>query len=148
MEAFSKEFSVVFKQVIAWGDMDAFQHVNNARYYRYIESARIQYMVDMGMFDNDVMSVVSHNSCQYLYPVTYPDTLHIGVNVVEMRNSSFSMSYTLYSEKQQRVVTKASAVVVAMQADGLSKRPLPQVIRENILALEARAGRDVKQLTK
>lgn len=148
MDELLAKFPVVFTQVVAWGDMDAFQHVNNARYYRYIESARIQYMVEMGMFDNDVVNVVSHNSCQYLHPVTYPDTLHIGVSVVEMRNSSFSMSYTLFSEKQQCVVTKASAVVVAMQEDGLAKRALPQIIRNNIIALEAKVGNEVAEPTK
>lgn len=145
MDELLANFPVVFKQVVAWGDMDAFKHVNNARYYRYIESARIQYMVDMGMFDNNVVNVVSHNSCQYLRPVTYPDTLHIGVTVVEMRNSSFSMHYTVVSEQHQCVVTKATAVVVAMQEDGMAKRALPQVIRENIINLEAKAGNEVAQ---
>jgi len=28
---------------VAWGDMDAFGHVNNTRYFRYFETARIAY---------------------------------------------------------------------------------------------------------
>lgn len=35
---------VIHEQAVAWGDMDAFGHVNNVLYYRYIESARIKYM--------------------------------------------------------------------------------------------------------
>lgn len=146
MNDFEKMFPVVFKQVVAWGDMDAFKHVNNALYYRYIESARIQYMSEIGMFLNDVMTVVSQNRCQYLHPVEYPDTLCIGVNVTEIRNSSFTMHYTLFSEQQQQVVTLAGAVVVAMNDEGTGKRALPEVIRENIIALEAKLGNTVEQL--
>ena len=32
-------YPVVHRQTIAWGDMDAFGHVNNVQYYRYIERA-------------------------------------------------------------------------------------------------------------
>ena len=36
-------FPVVVAIPVAWGDMDAFQHVNNTVYFRYFESARIAY---------------------------------------------------------------------------------------------------------
>ncbi len=34
-------YPVIYEQKVAWGDMDAFGHVNNVQYYRYIESSRI-----------------------------------------------------------------------------------------------------------
>lgn len=37
------DYPVIYNQNVAWGDMDAFGHVNNTVYYRYIESARICY---------------------------------------------------------------------------------------------------------
>ena len=30
-------YPVIYEQKVAWGDMDAFGHVNNVQYYRYIE---------------------------------------------------------------------------------------------------------------
>ncbi len=35
-------------QQVAWGDMDAFGHVNNVHYYRYMESARIALFRSVG----------------------------------------------------------------------------------------------------
>ncbi len=29
-------YPVIYDQKVAWGDMDAFGHVNNVQYYRYI----------------------------------------------------------------------------------------------------------------
>lgn len=39
-----KQYPVIYEQTVAWGDMDAFGHVNNAMYYRYVESARLAYL--------------------------------------------------------------------------------------------------------
>jgi acyl-CoA thioester hydrolase len=36
-----REFPVQVEIPVAWGDMDAFGHVNNVVYFRYFESARI-----------------------------------------------------------------------------------------------------------
>ena len=33
---------------IRWGDMDAMNHVNNARYFRYLETCRIDWMQSIG----------------------------------------------------------------------------------------------------
>jgi methylphosphotriester-DNA--protein-cysteine methyltransferase len=41
--------SVSISIPVAWGDMDAYQHVNNAMYARWIESARIAFFTRVGL---------------------------------------------------------------------------------------------------
>ena len=43
MEELIGAYPVVITIPIAWGDMDAFQHVNNTVYFKHFESARISY---------------------------------------------------------------------------------------------------------
>ena len=43
MQDLIRAYPVTIEFPIAWGDMDAFQHVNNVMYLRYFESARIAY---------------------------------------------------------------------------------------------------------
>ena len=86
------QFPIVYEQKVAWGDMDAFGHVNNVMYYRYIESARIEYFDRLNVFDQDVLTVVASSQCKYLKPVFYPDVLHIGARVEEMRNSALHLT--------------------------------------------------------
>ena len=78
------EFSIVQPQTVAWGEMDAFGHVNNANYYRYYESVRISYLQAIGALDNlAVMNpVVAANSCRYLVSVSYPDELEVGASSI------------------------------------------------------------------
>lgn len=129
-------FPVQYQQTVAWGDMDAFGHVNNVMYYRYIESARILYFDLVELFKHDVQVVVVHSSCQYLSPVFYPDILNIGVSVKEMKNTSMRMEYELISQQQNKVVAKAEAIIVFINAQTMEKTTIPELIRSGIEHLE------------
>jgi acyl-CoA thioester hydrolase len=130
------DYPVIYEQPVAWGDMDAFGHVNNVMYYRYIESARIRYMDELNIFQQDVYTVVASNQCKYIRPVFYPDQLKIGVRVEEMRNSALRMSYLLWSETQQTVVALSEAVIVCVNKENMNKTEIPAVIREKVTEIE------------
>ena len=130
------DYPVIYEQSVAWGDMDAFGHVNNVMYYRYIESARIRYMDELNIFQQDVYTVVAPNQCKYIRPVFYPDQLKIGVRVEEMRNSALRMSYLLWSEAQQTVVALSEAVIVCVNKENMNKTEIPAVIREKVTEIE------------
>jgi len=66
-----KQYPVIYEQTVAWGDMDAFGHVNNAMYYRYVESERLAYLVILDLRNEPVFTVVSSNQCRYLKPVVF-----------------------------------------------------------------------------
>src|SRR5690606_8768705 len=96
-----KQYPVIYEQTVAWGDMDAFGHVNNAMYYRYVESARLAYLGILDIHNEPVFTVVSSNQCRYLKPVVFPDHLKVAARIEEIRNSAVRMQYLLWSEKQQ-----------------------------------------------
>ncbi len=123
-------------QPVAWGDMDAFGHVNNVLYYRYMESARIRYMDELNIFQHDVYTVVASNQCKYIRPVFYPDQLKIGARVEEMRNSALRMSYLLWSEQQQAIVALGEAVMVCVDKENMLKLPIPEIIRQKVTKIE------------
>lgn len=130
------DYPVIYEQPVAWGDMDAFGHVNNVMYYRYIESARIRYLDELNIFQQEVYTVVASNQCKYIRPVFYPDQLKIGVRVEEMRNSALRMSYLLWSEAQQTVVAWGEAVIVCVNKENMNKTEIPAVIRKKVTEIE------------
>ncbi|MDO6644070.1 acyl-CoA thioesterase [Acinetobacter guillouiae] len=138
------QFPIVYEQKVAWGDMDAFGHVNNVMYYRYIESARIEYFDRLNVFDQDVLTVVASSQCKYLKPVFYPDVLHIGARVEEMRNSAIRMHYVLFSQQQQQIVADGEAVIVFVDKVAMKKALIPQQLRKIIIDLEAAVHNDLK----
>lgn len=137
------QYPIIYEQKVAWGDMDAFGHVNNVIYYRYIESARIYYFDQLDILAENINTVVASNQCSYRRPVIYPDTLKIGVRIEELRNSAFRMQYCLYSEQQNEVVATAEAVVVCVDQIHMKKTALPEHIRARIIQFEKSVGRDL-----
>ena len=130
------QFPIIYEQKVAWGDMDAFGHVNNVMYYRYIESARIAYFDLLNIFDQNVVTVVASSQCKYLKPVFYPDVLHVGAKVEEIRNSAIRMHYVLYSTQQQAIVADGEAVIVFVDKLEMKKTLIPERSRQAILDLE------------
>lgn len=137
-------YPVIYEQKVAWGDMDAFGHVNNVQYYRYIESARIEYFDALNVFAEETLTVVASSQCKYLKPVFYPDQLKIYTRTDEMRNSAIRMHYVLYSAQQQQIVADGEAVVVFVDKINMKKMAIPESLRRKIMALESQVGNYLK----
>ena len=131
-------YPIIHQQPIHWGEMDAFNHLNNVVYYRYAESARIGYLQALGMFDGSMVTVLAQSSCQYLRSVTYPDTLLIRMRCQRLGNTSIVMEYSYYSCAQEAIVATADAVIVRLYSDGKDKLPWSNEERERLLKLEAK----------
>ncbi|WP_251357975.1 thioesterase family protein [Kangiella sp. TOML190] len=120
-EEFKAAFPVIQPVTVAWGEMDAFQHVNNVVYLRYFESARIAYLEAMGLSakledknpeQQPIGPILADNYCRYRRPVTFPDQLFIGCKITELHEFGFSMEYQAYSAQQKTVATKGTSRVV------------------------------------
>jgi acyl-CoA thioester hydrolase len=127
------DLSVIFSTHISirWGDMDAYGHVNNTLYLRFMEEARIQLLLQMGYsLDNDQEGpVVINIQSTFLQPVIYPDTLTIDCYAAEPGNSSFMTYYKLYSQQQNSLVCEGSAKVVWINKKTNRSSPLPTSLR-------------------
>lgn len=97
------EFPVQVRFPIAWGEMDAFDHVNNVTFYRYFENARMKYFDEVGFLDlkakTGIAPVLAETSCKYMQSLTYPDNLVVGARVRSVGQTSFTMEYLIVSEK-------------------------------------------------
>lgn len=140
MQSPLKNFPSIYTQNVIWGDMDMLGHVNNVIYYRYMESARIDYFKEMNLFGHGIMMVISKSNCQYLSSVVYPDQLYIGACVEEIRNSAVRMSYTLFSEQQKKVVAIGEAVMVCLDENTQQKTNIPSKLKQLILDFEQSVG--------
>ncbi|EMI4227034.1 thioesterase family protein [Vibrio vulnificus] len=142
MELLLQDFPVVTEINVAWGEMDALQHINNVVYFRYFETARIEYFNKINLMDeikrNQIGPVLSETQCRYRIPVTFPDTLLIGSRVSEVGEDRFTMEYQVVSKKMGKVTTTGSATVVMFDFKNQSKAQLPAVLRDAISSIEAK----------
>lgn len=133
-------FPVVTEIPVAWGEMDALQHVNNVTYFRYFETARIDYFKHINMMENIAITqigpVVSETSCRYKIPVTFPDTLLVGSKITDLQDDRFTMKYQIVSKKMNKVTTLGSATVVMFDFKTNQKANLSPEILATIQQLE------------
>ena len=73
-------------------------------------------------------------------PVFYPDVLHIGARIEELRNSAFRMHYVLWSKMQNQVVATGEVVLVCVSKLDSKKVNIPDLIRNKIIQPESNVG--------
>lgn len=130
------DFPVQIKIPVAWGDMDAFQHVNNVMFFRYFESARIAYFRAIEFSEpTGVAPILAETSCKFLRPIIFPDDLIVGAKVNSIGNTSFVMEYQIHTEKLG-LVAIGEGIVVAFDYEKQTKAPVPDAVREAIQKLE------------
>ncbi|USE33817.1 acyl-CoA thioesterase [Endozoicomonas sp. SCSIO W0465] len=121
--------------------MDAFQHVNNVVYFRYFESARIDYFDKIQMMEkakgSGIGPVISHTQCFYKAPVTYPDTLLVGSRVSDVQEDRFTMEYAIFSKSMNRVTTTGTATGVMFNFVTNSKARIPEELKALIEKIES-----------
>jgi len=136
-----KHCPVVIETPVVWGDMDAFQHLNNTVYFRYFESARIAYFERLKLLEymdtTGIGPILASTSCRFKIPLTYPDTVSIGTRVSEIEEDRFTMAYVVVSHKQQKVAAEGTGLIVTFNYKENRKALLPAEIRQRIENLEA-----------
>jgi len=137
-----QEFPVVVEIPVHWGEMDYFRHVNNTVFFRYFESARIEYLDRIGfreeMENGGVGPILASTHARFRRPLTYPDTVRVGARTVEVGEDRFTMEYRLVSTRQGTVAAEGGGVLVSFDYPGGRKAPLPEPVRRAIEALEGR----------
>jgi acyl-CoA thioester hydrolase len=122
------------KQFVRWDDIDAFGHVNNAKYLTYIQEARFQWSFYQYASKNEkptlVEMVVAKAEVDYLVPI-YEGGRFYDVNlwVESVGNSSFVMGYEVVGDNGV-VHAKVKTVQVAVSMETKKSRPLTDTERE------------------
>ena len=126
------DFPVIYETDVAWGDMDAFQHVNNAVYLRYFESARIRYFEQTPMFDimqaEGVGPIVHSHRIRYRFALTYPDRILIGVRVTGVAEDRLIAAYRLVSTKHNVIAAEGDTTIVFLDYRKGGKAPIPEPV--------------------
>ena len=111
------------KQFVRWDDIDAFGHVNNAKYLTYIQEARFLWSPLLEM-------VVAKAEVDYLVPIYVGGRFYdITLWVEQIGNSSFTLGYEVIGDNGV-VHAKVKTVQVAVSMETKKSRPLTDSERE------------------
>jgi acyl-CoA thioester hydrolase len=121
---------------IRWGDMDMMGHVNNTVYFRYIESARIAWLEEVGGVPDPagIGPVIVNAHCSFLKQLKYPGDIEVSTYVGPPGRSSFEVSHEIRlvgpDGQAGAIHAEGGAKVVWVDIAAEKSVPLPDVIRE------------------
>jgi acyl-CoA thioester hydrolase len=114
------------KAFVRWNDLDAFGHVNNAKYLTYAESARIDWGQQQFAAEADsvlIQMTVARSEVDYLLPITeFEQYYDVDLWVESIGNSSFVVGYEV--SKDSVIFTKMKTVQVMIDLVSRKSRPI------------------------
>ncbi|GAA4208995.1 acyl-CoA thioesterase [Actinocatenispora rupis] len=117
---------------IRWSDLDAYRHVNNARFLTLYEEARAAVMFlaarREGITTLEAGTVIVRHEVDYLRQVDFGDPVRIELWIADIRNASFRVSYELFDDG--RLASRATSVLAPYDLDGGHPRRLSTAERE------------------
>lgn len=101
---------------LRWGDIDAYQHVNNAQYLRYLEEGRIQafqeWFGDVHSLLDEGM-VVARTEIDYVVPMLYgPVPARLTLWCSRISAASFDLAYVVGRADSEVVHARAEVTMV------------------------------------
>ena len=110
------DYAFTFYLDTRWRDLDAFQHVNNAEYATYIESARVDLFARWGIpGSNTGKSIIMASlKIDYLAQLKHPTSMIIGQRISRLGSTSFDIESVVFDETG---IPVCHAVVVAVCFD-------------------------------
>ena len=121
------------QQFVRWDDIDAFGHVNNAKYLIFAQEARFQWsyyqFVERNQNPSLVEMVVARAEVDYIAPI-YEGGAFVDVHlwVESVGNSSFTLNYEISSNGVLHARIKTVQVAISMETK--KSRPITDIERE------------------
>lgn len=107
-------------------DNDLYNHVNNATYYSFIDTAVTSYLahaIERDLANDPYAYLVVENGCTYFSPITFPDTLQCGVGVTAIGRSSMRLEVGIF--RNDEPTASAQGFFVQVCCDRVTQRPIP-----------------------
>ncbi len=143
IEKILKPYPVIMEITIAWGDMDAFQHVNNTVYFKYFETVRIKYLEKINFMDcTKIGPILASIQCKFMAPLIYPDIITIGVKTMKMEDDRLIMDYCAVSSNLMKIAAKGSGVIVSYDYANGTKASVPEEVKQKVQKLEEKFNTD------
>ncbi|MGE4620174.1 MAG: thioesterase family protein [Planctomycetota bacterium] len=118
---------------VAWGDMDALGHVNNTRFLRWFEDARMEAFRQIGTLELTPAAIsgpiLARVECVFRSPVRFPDMVTSEIRATDPGADRYTLEHRIVSQQQQRVVALGTSRIVEVNYKTGEKVPLtPEIL--------------------
>jgi acyl-CoA thioester hydrolase len=133
------EFRVLRTITTRWMDNDHYGHVNNVVYYSYFDTAVNGYLIEasgVDVRDLPAIGIVAETSCRFLRELTFPETVHAGLALEKLGNSSVIYRIGLFRNEDTEPAALGRFVHVYVDSATRRPVPVPPQVRAALTALD------------
>ena len=120
--------------------MDSLGHVNNAVYFRYIESGRIAYFdsinAAVGLAGSGEGPILADIQCSFIGQLHHPAQIDVGTRTAKIGTKSFTLEAGIFLAGEDAPIATSKAVVVWFDYVNQRTAPLPDAMRKRVVELE------------
>jgi acyl-CoA thioester hydrolase len=134
------DFTNILPMQVRWIDADSLGHVNNAQYFSYIESGRVDYCDKVlelqfvpGMKTGWILADIQ---CSYLQQIHFPQDLEICTRFSKIGNKSATIIAHIYRKGETDPVATSQGIVVWFNYTQQKAERIPDSIRQLIIDYE------------
>ncbi|SDC25838.1 acyl-CoA thioester hydrolase [Melghirimyces thermohalophilus] len=122
---------------VRFNECDGLGHVNNAVYYTYMETARIELfqMLDPEMNLNNWKLIVASTSCEYKSQASFAQWLKVSTEVERIGTSSFTILHQINDLKTDELIAVGRAVLVHYDYQKQRSVPLTRDMKKTLQSL-------------
>ena len=117
---------------VRWGDLDAFNHVNNAAFLVYAQEARLEWLAGIGgqWFDESAMPVVAAAHVNYRRQLAWPARITVELEATRVGTTSVTIAHRIVADGDPACVhADGEVVMVWIDPAAGTPVPLPDAIR-------------------
>jgi acyl-CoA thioester hydrolase len=123
-----------------WLDNDAYGHVNNTVYYTWFDTVVNTFLIQNNVLDIEkgaCIGLVVETQCNYFSPVTYPDTVHAGLRVSKLGNSSVRYEVGIFRNNETATCAQGHLVHVYVDRNSRKAAMVPADMRKLLQTIVA-----------
>lgn len=142
------DFKVNTQVTVRFADVDSMGHVNNAKFFTYMEQGRVAYFKHFPELDftrdgsaSGTSLILAEIQCRFLSPAYLEETLNVALGVTQMKRSSFVMQYEIIETKSGRAIATGQSVQVYYDYSAKKSVEIPDTLRKKFEAIEGKTLR-------
>ncbi len=117
---------------VRWGDMDAYNHVNNSVYATYVEEARIRWFSTLhpNWKSNEAAPILAALNMNFRRPIEWPAEIFVDMLAGRIGRSSFNAIFRIVDrDHPERLYAESDSVIVWMDPRSGKSIELPAHVR-------------------
>jgi acyl-CoA thioester hydrolase len=126
------KFPFPIKQQVVWGEMDAWNHINNVIYFRYFETGRVEFFNKTNLWqtfiDENIRIVVGKLECNYIQQIVHPAEIEISVGIKKIGNASLTVHHLVTCNGN--ISAHGEGIIVATDPATGKSKPWSDKLRE------------------